>query len=86
MGEGAVVSKLSEIYNGGRGYKFINKKVTTSRHCVGGTTEAIQLICHSELTRKLVELAKRNFLFLIGDSESILISFNIEIFRPTVSR
>ena len=27
--------------------------------------------CHSELTRKLVELAKRNFLFLLGDSESI---------------
>ncbi|MBQ8459580.1 hypothetical protein IJ541_05710 [bacterium] len=27
--------------------------------------------CHSELTRKLVELAKRNFLFLLGVSESI---------------
>ena len=26
---------------------------------------------HSELTRKLVELAKRDFLFLLGDSESI---------------
>ena len=26
--------------------------------------------CHSELTRKLVELAKRNFLFLLGVSES----------------
>ena len=28
------------------------------------------LLCHSELTRKLVELAKRNFLFLLGVSES----------------
>ena len=27
--------------------------------------------CHSELTRKLVELTKRNFLFLLGDSASI---------------
>ena len=27
--------------------------------------------CHPELTRKLVELVKRDFLFLLGDSESI---------------
>ena len=28
-------------------------------------------MCHPELTRKLVELAKRNFLFLLGVSGSI---------------
>ena len=28
LGEGAVVSELCEVYNGGRGYKLSNKKVT----------------------------------------------------------
>ena len=38
--------------------------------------------CHSELTRKLVELAKRDFLFLLGDSESINVNKTLS---PTLS-
>ncbi|MBQ8460089.1 type II secretion system protein [bacterium] len=43
------------------------------RHCEEDVspTKQSSLFCHSELTRKLVELAKRNFLFLLGDSKSI---------------
>ena len=38
--------------------------------------------CHPELTRKLVELAKRDFLFLLGDSESINVNKTLS---PTLS-